>query len=746
MSSILDSLNPEQREAASHVNGPLLVFAGAGSGKTRTLTHRIAYLIGECGVPPGAILAVTFTNKAAGEMRERVEQLIGQKARGMWIGTFHSICARLLREHAPAIGRSHNFTICDEDDRLALLKRVLAELNVDATAFPPRQLAWRISDYKNELIDPERAAILAGDRPTPPVKVLLEVYRRYQALLRANDAMDFDDLIMAAVVLLRENEEVRHRLQQRFAYVLVDEYQDINRAQYEWVRILTAEHRNLCVVGDDDQSIYGWRGARVEIILEFEDDFPDAKVVKLERNYRSTGAVLAVANAVIANNTGRRAKKLRPQGAAGEPVVLHVAGNEQDEAWYVADMIEHSVRHEHRSHGDHAVLYRTNSQSRIFEQVFASRRLPYTIIGGTRFYDRREVRDIIAYLRVIQNPADEVALVRILNVPARGIGDKTVAMLRDRARAENLPLSQVLAIAAVDHGFLPTRARVAVEGFCELLTGLRAKAAEMPAHQLIQAVVDDTGYAEALRQEGGIEASSRLENIDELLTVATETVELLGRGDLAAFLEHVSLVSDVDDLNSSADKVVLMTLHSAKGLEFDVVFMVGLEEGLFPHERSAGNHQQIEEERRLCYVGMTRARQRLYLTRAWRRTLRGNTMMPEPSRFVGEVPAELLSGAGLLPQTGTTPAASIPVAGRLDYGQSISRARRARLADGAPLTPTTLTLPAAAKAPYKAGDKVRHPSFGDGIVVSCDQQTVQVAFPDQGVKSLAIEYANLERR
>ncbi|MBI2300913.1 MAG: UvrD-helicase domain-containing protein [Armatimonadetes bacterium] len=743
MPSLLDGLNPEQREAAAHVDGPLLVFAGAGSGKTRTLTHRIAYLLAERGVRPDQVLAVTFTNKAAGEMRSRLERLCGPAAAGLWMGTFHGICVRLLRQYGEAVGVERNFTIFDEDDRQSVLRRVMADLNFDTTRFPIRNLVYRISDYKNDLVGPAEAARRAGDSPAPPTKVNLAVYAAYEKQLAAQNALDFDDLIMRAVTLLQDSDEVRETLQERFRYILVDEYQDINQAQYELVRLLSAKHRNLCVVGDDDQSIYGWRGARVEIILQFEDDYPDARVVKLERNYRSTQAVLEVANAVIAHNQGRREKQLRTTNPAGDPVVLHVAGNEQDEAFYVADMIRHGRAEEGRKFADHVILYRTNAQSRVFEQAFGTHRIPYQMLGGVRFYERREVRDLLAYLRALHNPADAVSLARILNVPARGIGDKTEAVVRQYALEHGLPLYQAIGAAAGEPTLLPARARNALGAFHQMMEELRGEATG-PVTGLIAQVMARSGYEQELIAEGSIESSSRLENLRELLTVAANTVQELGRDDLGAFLETVALVSDTDALGQGDDKVVLMTLHSAKGLEFPVVFLVGLEEGLFPHSRSVQTND-VEEERRLCYVGMTRAQERLYLTRAWRRTLYGQTQMNQPSRFLGEVPRELLAGAA---EAGVPrPVMPPPAAGRLDVGRSVSRARRTGSVISAPrpapsLPPVARPQPA---APYKAGDKVRHRQFGEGIVVNCDGSEVMVAFPDQGVKKLALEYAGLEK-
>ena len=755
MPSILDRLNPEQREAASHVSGPLLIIAGAGSGKTRTLTHRIAYLLGECEVKPYQILAVTFTNKAAAEMKERVADLVGEAARKMWIGTFHSICVRLLRQYGEAIGYAKNFVIFDADDTQSLVKQALNELDLDPQRFPPRNLAARISDWKNDLRTPDEAEAALGARPMPPDKVALDVYRLYQERLRRQNALDFDDLIGATVRLLKTSKDTREGLQQRFQHVMVDEYQDINQAQYELVQLLTGEHQNVCVVGDDDQSIYGWRGARIEIILQFDDAYPDAKIVKLERNYRSTQAVLDVANAVIAHNTGRRPKKLKAQQGGGDRVKLHIAGNEHDEAWYIADQIHHQVKAHGRRYGDHVVLYRTNAMSRVFEQVFHTKQIPYRILGGTRFFDRKEVRDTVAYLRVMLNDADEVSLARIINTPTRGIGAKTIDTLRDYAGTERISLwAAAQAAAAKDSDVLSTGPRSKMASFVSLMTGLMALPETMATPSQIEAVLDSTGYREALEAERTVEASGRLENLQELVSLASEP----GSEDLAGFLEKVALQSDTDALDPDADAVVLMTLHSAKGLEFPIVFFAGLEEGLLPHQRSIDSAEGIEEERRLVYVGMTRAETQLYLTRTFRRTVYGQTLMSKPSRFLSEIPADMLDADQAPGVEATTWGADATPAGddlqRDSMTTILSRKRRMERSQQANRTTTSSRaipatprpIPATPEAPFKAGEKVRHSVFGEGIVLNCQVGgEVQVAFVDQGVKRLALEYAKLEK-
>jgi len=661
-------------------------------------------------------------------------------------------------QYGEAIGYQRNFVIFDEDDRGSVIKQALAELDLDPQRFPPRSLTARISDWKNELLLPDDAAEKIGGRPLPPDKVALDVYRLYQERLRRQNALDFDDLIMATVRLLKTSREVREGLQSRFEHVMVDEYQDINRAQYELIQLLTGPHRNVCVVGDDDQSIYGWRGARVEIILQFDSDYPDAKIVKLERNYRSTQSVLDVANALIAHNRGRRPKKLRTQQGAGERVKLHVAGNEHDEAWYIADQILHQRSAHGRRYGDHVVLYRTNAMSRVFEQVFHTKQIPYRILGGTRFFDRKEVRDTIAYLRVLLNPADDVSLARIINVPTRGIGQKTIETVRDHAGLERLSLWQaVQAAAAPESTLLATGPRAKVVEFARLMTGLMALPEVMSPPKLVEAVLDASGYKEALDNERTVEASGRLENLQELVTLAAESAVEPGIDGLQLFLERVALVSDTDALDADADAVVLMTLHSAKGLEFPVVFFAGLEEGLLPHQRSVETPEGIEEERRLAYVGMTRAESHLFLTRTFRRTVFGQTLISKPSRFLAEIPPELLD-ADQAPSADalTWGADSSPADDReLDSMTSIlSRKRRLeRSQAGQPtvggaraVPPTPRPIPVTPDAPFKAGDKVRHSVFGEGIVLNCQVGgEVQVAFVDQGVKRLALEYARLEK-
>ncbi|MCC7490896.1 MAG: UvrD-helicase domain-containing protein [Fimbriimonadaceae bacterium] len=731
MSDLLAGLNPAQRQAAGHVGGPLLIIAGAGSGKTRTLTHRIAHLVLDRGVPASSILAVTFTNKAANEMKARIAALVGPAARAMWVGTFHSICARLLRIHAAQVGLQRDFSIFDEDDKNAVLKRLLTKQNLDPTRFPPKTIGWQISEWKNDLRSPAAAADAARQGYNPVTRLAAELYGEYQQQLQANNAADFDDLIRLGVELLTVP-EVRDELQERFCEILVDEYQDINLAQYELVRTLAAKHRRLCVVGDDDQSIYGWRGAKLEIILRFDEDFEGATVVKLEQNYRSTQAVLDVANALISQNLGRRPKRLVTDRSGGSPVRLRIAGNEFDEAFFVADEVLKNVRRG-RQFRDHAVLYRTNAMSRNFEQTFQTKQVPYRLIGGVRFYDRKEIRDLVAYLRCLANPADDISLLRIINTPARGIGGKTVEQLRAAAEKRQVSLATLVAAAAVDPELLGSGPRGKVAAFANLLADLQRQAASLGVVELIEAILQQSGYADALLEENSLEAAARYDNVQELKNAAAQAAAE-GAADLSAFLERVALVSDTDNLDADADAVVLMTLHSAKGLEFPVVFLVGLEEGLCPHQRSLETPEGIEEERRLCYVGITRAEEQLFLTHTFRRTVNGQTLLVRPSRFLAELPPNLVKGAKAAAQ----PAEPRLASRSLDtLPARIAEQRR-------PAARPTSAAPAA----FQAGDKVRHEHFGDGIVVNCTggpNAEVQVAFLKAGIKKLLVELCRLEK-
>jgi DNA helicase-2/ATP-dependent DNA helicase PcrA len=747
---LLARLNPSQREAVVHGEGPLLIFAGAGSGKTRVLTHRIAFLIGRRGVRPRQILAVTFTNKAANEMRERLDHLLGAQAgKEMWVGTFHAVCARLLRERGHTIGLDRNFIVYDDADQITLMKECLSQLNLDDRQYAPRAVLSAISKAKEKLLSPE-------DYPKH-FKGVFEsavgkLYTLYQEKLKQCRALDFDDLISMAVRMLEQREDVRDYYQGKFRYVLVDEYQDVNHAQYMLTRLLSEGTRNICVVGDDDQSIYSWRGADVQIILEFERAYPDARIVKLEQNYRSTQNILDAAYNVVRNNRGRKDKKLWTENPSGDEINLYEAMNEQEEGVFLATTISKAVKAKTRRYSDFAVLYRTNAQSRVLEEVFINYKIPYRIVGGVKFYERREIKDIIAYLRLIHNPYDSVSLKRIINVPTRGIGVGTIAKLEERAQIEDVPLWDVIADVANLPDLKPT-AKKNVEKFLALIAYLRGKQEDLTVTRLVEEIIEHTGYVRELEQERTVEAQTRIENIKELFTVTKNFEASTEEPTLGSFLEQTALIADIDSLEQGTDMVILMTLHSAKGLEFPVVFLTGLEEGVFPHARSMQSDREMEEERRLAYVGITRAKDELYLTFATRRTIFGNTMMAQVSRFVREVPQELFKRP-----EGSRRGSSIGGGGRVlgrwsrdEYSQvswedAQAATRAAEQARRAPVSPK----PASADAPpFKVGDRVRHAVFGEGRVVSCegngDEAKVTVAFPNIGVKRLVAGFARLEK-
>jgi len=642
--SILDDLNPAQRRAAATVDGPLLVLAGAGSGKTRVLTYRIGYLIHELGVSPWNILAVTFTNKAAGEMRERVEHLIGGAIAHLWIGTFHSMCARLLRIEAGSFGLDPHFTIYDEDDRRALMRRVLAAHDIDERDLAPRAVIAQISRAKNAMLDPELLAQEAGE--SPHRRQIAEIFAAYQAELRRNNAFDFDDLLVEVVRQFQNHPETLDRYQERFCYVLVDEYQDTNRPQYLLCRQLAGKHRNLCVVGDDDQSIYQFRGADIRNILDFERDYEEAQIVRLEQNYRSTARILAAANAVIQHNQDRKGKELWTQAGDGESIELVECDTDRQEARYVVETLRRLTTLEDYSPGDAAVLYRTNAQSRTFEEELQRSGMDYVIVGGIRFYERREIKDILAYLRLLVNPVDDISFRRVVNVPRRGIGDTTLERLQGLAREHGLSL-----FAALDHldqvPGLNTRARRSLEGFRSFLRKLAGQQGDLELPELGLQVFERSGYRQMLRDEGTPEAEVREQNVDQLLADMTEFSQTQEDTTLEAFLEAKSLMAPGDEAPDLSQAVTLMTLHSAKGLEFSLVFVCGLEENLFPISRAVeegrDRPQAIEEERRLCYVGITRAQERLFLTYARQRYAFGSLIDTHPSRFLNEVPPELVT-------------------------------------------------------------------------------------------------------
>ncbi len=770
---LLAGLNPVQREAVAHEGGPLLIVAGAGSGKTRVLTHRIAWLISEQGISPFEILAITFTNKAAEEMKSRVAALVGPVARRMWVSTFHSACVRILRRDAGRLGFRSSFTIYDEADAARLTGYVLRDLGFDVKKFPPRSVHGVISAAKNELVDP---AAYAARSSNIYERRIAEVYAEYQRRLLAASAMDFDDLLSNTVALWRQHPDVLESYQHRFKHVLVDEYQDTNRAQNEMVLLIGAYHHNVAVVGDSDQSVYRFRGADMRNILEFEDAFPDATIVVLEQNYRSTQTILDAANAVIANNERRKPKALWTEAGAGSPITRYLAESEHDEASFVA----HEMGRLHDVDGlpwsDIAVFYRTNAQSRVIEEELVRRSIPYRVIGGTRFYDRKEIKDVLAYLRAVNNPADEVSIKRVVNVPKRGVGDTSVGRVDAWASAHGVPFGDGLARA--EEAGVSGKALAGIRSFVALLDELRGRLAnDAGPGELLDAILDQSGYRAELEAERSVEAAGRLENLDELVGTAREYSAV------DAFLEDVSLVSDADELEDDAGQVVLMTLHTAKGLEFPAVFLVGLEEGVFPHLRALSDPDELEEERRLAYVGITRAQRRLYLTSAWSRTLWGSTQYNPPSRFVREIPEQLV--ADHQPTTRRGPIGGSTWGGRVwagggrggrrgddtggrrgddtggrrgdetgddtagrVFGRGGRDEHRERVVDAA-LRPTPTKTTGAEHLGLRIGDDVVHGKWGEGVVIdlsgSGEKAEVTVRFPGVGEKRLLLAWSPLKR-
>ncbi len=743
---LLDELNPEQRRAVETAHGAVLIVAGAGSGKTRVLTHRIAHLVREHRVAPHAILAITFTNRAAREMVERVEGLLGGRSRGMWVMTFHAACARILRAEAERIGFRPGFTIYDQADQVRVVRDVLEdELEKDPKRYPPRGIHAKISDAKNRMIGPEQfAAEVSGFFD----QTVSDVYGRYQRRLAAAGAMDFDDLLVHAVRLLEDVPDVRERWQTRFGHVLVDEYQDTNHAQYRFVRALSQTHGNVCVVGDSDQSIYSWRGADIRNILDFERDYPNAVVVRLEQNYRSTQKILDAANGVIDHNAQRQPKRLWSDLGAGDPVRIVECEDEQGEARLVVGEIARLLDDGHAA-SEVAVFYRINAQSRVIEDVLRRHDLPYQVVGGLRFYDRAEVKDALAYLQALINPADAVAIRRIINAPRRGIGDTTVSRLIQHAQAMGITLRD--AVREAEDVLPTTAARRSVARFGALLDRLGELVEGSRVAPLLERVLDDSGYREVLREERTVEARGRLENLDELVNVAHEFDAREEGGGLEAFLQELSLVSDADeDEHATRSLVTLMTLHTAKGLEFPVVFLVGLEDGVFPHQRAI-EEANLEEERRLCYVGMTRARQRLTLTYCRSRMLFGVRNQNPPSLFLTEIPAEVVEHERQRPAFSAAgrraPATAAFAPGRAGF----ERQRERGFGNLAPAAAITRPAPVRPRedrdVPLLAtGDTVKHAKWGEGIVTGIrSAEEIVVRFPEQGEKTLHVRYAPIEK-
>lgn len=732
MNPIFDTLNDRQCEAVKHTEGPLLITAGAGSGKTKVLTCRIAHLL-ELGVAPYRILAITFTNKAAKEMKERVTNLVGAQADSIWLSTFHSFCAKLLRFEVDGFhGYTRNFTIYDSSDQLVLVKDCLKKLNLDDKQFTPRSVLGTISSAKNVLMDAKAFAAKASDFYEQKVA---DVYAMYQEKLRENNAVDFDDLLFLAVRLLQENEEVREKYQSRFQYILVDEYQDTNHAQYALTKILAARWRNICVVGDADQSIYAWRGADIRNIIDFTRDYPDAASIKLEQNYRSTKTILHAANAVIDNNESRPKKTLWTENPTGNKIIHYQAQTEHDEADYIAGVIYNRHEISHEPYGDMAILFRTNAQSRVLEEKLMRYAIPYTMVGGTKFYDRKEIKDVLAYLRLLYNPEDSLSLTRIINVPKRNIGATTMEHVAAYAEAQGISLFE--ALSSTDEIPVTKRAKASLENFAAMIFDLLNDIEGKDVLSLIETVIKQTGYGDMLDKEAehDPQGESRKENVGEFLSVAKDYMDSNPEGNLQDFLENVALVSDVDDFESSDSKVTLMTLHAAKGLEFPVVFLTGLDEGLFPHSRTLLDPAQVEEERRLAYVGITRAERQLYVTNAITRTMYGRISAYMPSRFLAEIPPQLMEDyhrKSVMPQSRTT---AVPGKQRVSI----------------------LTKPVASSLPKKhavtdtfaKGDKVRHKIWGIGTVLDVigegPNMQMKIQFPTKGVRQVVVKYAPLEK-
>ncbi len=765
--SLLDALNEPQRQAVMATDGPLLILAGAGSGKTRVLTHRTAYLIEECGVNPYNIMAITFTNKAAGEMRERIDQMVGYGSESIWVCTFHSTCVRILRRYIDRLGFGTNFTIYDSDDQKTLMKDICKRLEIDTKMYKEKMFLSAISSAKDELIDPiEFETRAAGDYVK---RKQAQVYREYQQALKQNNALDFDDLIMKTVELFKLDKEVLASYQDRFRYIMVDEYQDTNTAQFELIRLLALKYQNLCVVGDDDQSIYKFRGANIYNILNFEHHFPDATVIKLEQNYRSTQNILDAANAVIANNQGRKEKRLWTDNGAGDKITFEQLDTAAEEADFVARDIARRVRKGEYQYKDCAILYRTNAQSRLFEERFITANIPYKIFGGVNFYARKEVKDLLAYLKTIDNGQDDLAVRRIINIPKRGIGAASINKVALYAQEQEISFYDALCVAEQVPGL--GKAAAKIRPFVLFIQSMKAKAKLLSVADLLQEVIETTGYVRELEAEGTDEAEARIENIDELISKAVGYAEGEEAPTLNGFLENVALVADIDSFDENSDYVVLMTLHSAKGLEFPNVYLAGLEDGLFPSYMSitSDNSQaEIEEERRLAYVGITRAKKNLTITSARVRMVRGQTQYGKVSRFVREIPPELLSGKIYEPKTKEEPIEqstfqkarkafrTVPSYGGSGYGKEVGEGYGSTFRSSKATKPVYTKVEnqrdfgsAGGALSYQVGDRVRHIKFGDGevmaIVSGGRDYEVTVDFDKVGTKKMFASFAKLKK-
>lgn len=739
---LLQGMNPRQQEAVLHTEGPLLLMAGAGSGKTRVLTHRIAYLIEEKQVNPWNILAITFTNKAAKEMKERVTGLLGTEGQDVWVSTFHSMCVRMLRRDVDFIGYNRNFTIIDTSEQRTLMKRIFKELNIDPKKYDPKAVLGTISNAKNELLTPSDYSERQG---SPYEKVVADCYEIYQRELRRNESMDFDDLIMNTIRLFKEHPDSLTYYQNKFQYIHVDEYQDTNHAQYTLVNLLAKRFKNLCVVGDADQSIYGWRGADMQNILDFEKDYPEAKVILLEQNYRSTQRILQAANQVIENNRNRRKKKLWTDNDEGAKITYYRGDNERDETQFVVAQMQKEMRENKREYGDFAVLYRTNAQSRVMEETLLKSNIPYTMVGGHKFYDRKEIKDILAYLNVINNSKDSLSFERVVNVPKRGIGPGSIDKLR--AFGELHDFSLLEAAQNVDLSMITGKTARELADFGQMITDLQKSVAYFTITELVDMVLERSGYLEDLEMQQTLESQARIENLEEFKTVTQEFDKRFAAQNeedadsaeekLAIFLNDLALVSEIDSFEESPSQVTLMTLHAAKGLEFPVIFLIGMEDGIFPLARAMMEDAELEEERRLAYVGITRAEETLYLTNAFSRTLYGKTQYNRPSRFLNEIDDELLDVQGMTPTPNKIGTFKEPTVFKPTYKQPKQTVVSTKQATGGDT------------AGWQAGDKVKHKKWGTGTVVrvagSNEDIELDVAFPEQGIKRLLAAFAPIEK-
>lgn len=735
---MLNGMNPEQREAVQHTEGPLLIMAGAGSGKTRVLTHRIAYLIREKGVPPYSILAITFTNKAAREMKERVAELVGPVAEDIWMSTFHSMCVRILRRDIDRIGFNRNFSILDGSDQLSVIKQILKDQNIDSKKFDARGILGMISSAKNVLETPEKFTERAEG---PFEEIAADVYKEYQRRLRSNHALDFDDLIMMTIKLFRQVPEVLSFYQRKFQYIHVDEYQDTNRAQYILVNLLAESRRNICVVGDSDQSIYKWRGADIQNILSFENDYEEARSILLEQNYRSTQTILKAANEVIQNNMGRKPKKLWTDNEEGKQIHYFRAADERDEAAYIVERIKEAVQSGRFDFSDMAVLYRTNAQSRIIEEMFLKSNINYNMIGGTKFYDRKEIKDVLAYLRLVANPDDDISLSRIINVPKRGIGATTVDKIAAYANAHDI--SMFAALQEAEQIGLGPRPTKKLQSFAEQMGNWIQMQEYLTVTELVEELLEKTGYRDALKEDKSLESQSRLENIDEFMSVTKDFEKKNDDVSLIAFLTDLALVADMNQADEDEEEsaVIMMTLHSAKGLEFPAVFLVGMEEGIFPHSRSLFENEEMEEERRLAYVGITRAEQELHLTHSYMRQLYGRTQVNPVSRFIEELPADVID------KEEEDKPEWMKAGGTSQNSSPFERRRQAAVAP--PVGRSISTAHGAGSYDWQVGDKAEHKKWGTGTVVSLkgegEEIELDIAFPTEGIKRLYAKFAPITK-